>query len=56
MVKIKDSKWARASGLRKRVSGFFGYLTVAIVTLFDPVAADMATFKVLSEQFEDDGQ
>lgn len=56
MVKVKDCKWARASSLRKRVSGCFGYLLMALVTLFDPVSADMEMYKVLREQFEDDGK
>ena len=56
MVKVKDCEWTRASSLRKRVSGCFSYLLMALVALFAPVNADMEMYKVLREQFEDDGK
>lgn len=56
MVKVKDCEWTRASPLRKRVSGCFSYLLMALVALFAPVSADMEMYKVLREQFEDDGK
>ena len=47
------SRWAKASGLEKRVSGFFAYLLAAIASLVDPVGIDRAMLEVLTEQFKE---
>lgn len=46
------SRWAKASMLEKRVSGFFAYQFAALSALIFPVETDIAMLEVLTEQFK----